>query len=234
MGRGGRQQQHSSRKLPDSSKELHDFLHLLYGPRWLASLRDALLQPVTHCALRNLLLSKTPATSLAAGAMQEWFTAPGIACYRCAGLVWRGGPNPSELQVHADPRNDCTSVIAPPRARGRRGRGGPPLNPNPVPPQHPKPHTPVQSLCSSYQSMQAVCAIARSLNPQTPFRCTRRRLNDVGPYDPPPREPGTGLCCYYWLDFGSILPVLLLQAGPGCTVLDMCAAPGAPAPHLHA
>ena len=34
------------------------------------------------------------------------------------------------------------------------------------------------------------------------------------------------LLSWYWLDEASLLPVLLLDPRPGCTVLDMCAAPG--------
>eukprot|EP00877_Chromochloris_zofingiensis_P001035 jgi/Chrzof1/10932/Cz05g17200.t1 len=45
-------------------------------------------------------------------------------------------------------------------------------------------------------------------------------------HPPPSRDPDTQLKEYYWLDFASVLPPLLLDVQPGHVVLDMCAAPG--------
>ena len=42
----------------------------------------------------------------------------------------------------------------------------------------------------------------------------------------PRPDSQTRLLSWYWLDEASLLPVLLLDPRPGCTVLDMCAAPG--------
>ena len=43
---------------------------------------------------------------------------------------------------------------------------------------------------------------------------------------PSPKKTANGCLSYYLLDAASILPVLALDVGPSCTVLDMCAAPG--------
>lgn len=65
-----------------------------------------------------------------------------------------------------------------------------------------------------------------------------RRVCQVGPitcyrfpeppatYPPPPSCPYTQLKQWYWLDFASVLPPLLLGVAPHHVVLDMCAAPG--------
>jgi hypothetical protein len=45
-------------------------------------------------------------------------------------------------------------------------------------------------------------------------------------YPPPPSCPYTQLKQFYWLDFASVLPPLLLGVQPHHVVLDMCAAPG--------
>lgn len=45
-------------------------------------------------------------------------------------------------------------------------------------------------------------------------------------YPPPPSCPYTQLKQWYWLDFASVLPPLLLGVAPHHVVLDMCAAPG--------
>lgn len=57
--------------------------------------------------------------------------------------------------------------------------------------------------------------------------CSVARYHPVnGVYPPPTTDSATALKAYYWLDFASLLPPLLLGAQPGETVLDMCAAPG--------
>ncbi len=47
----------------------------------------------------------------------------------------------------------------------------------------------------------------------------RRRVQDAGPYAPPPNDPTTGLRTHYWLDAASLVPALLLEPRPGCKVL---------------
>nr|AEE61672.1 unknown [Dendroctonus ponderosae] len=42
----------------------------------------------------------------------------------------------------------------------------------------------------------------------------------------PPKRGSTEVLNYYLMDGGSILPVLALDLKPGCSMLDMCAAPG--------
>ncbi|XP_050295347.1 5-methylcytosine rRNA methyltransferase NSUN4 [Anthonomus grandis grandis] len=49
--------------------------------------------------------------------------------------------------------------------------------------------------------------------------------NNFSSFEPSGRA-STGVLNYYIMDGGSILPILALDLTPGCTVLDLCAAPG--------
>lgn len=42
----------------------------------------------------------------------------------------------------------------------------------------------------------------------------------------PAKKASTGVLNYYLMDGGSVLPILALDLKPGCSMLDMCAAPG--------
>lgn len=49
---------------------------------------------------------------------------------------------------------------------------------------------------------------------------------DLTDFLPAKRDLQTGKLSYYLMDAGSILPILALDLFPGCSVLDMCSAPG--------
>lgn len=55
-------------------------------------------------------------------------------------------------------------------------------------------------------------------------RSEEHAANDA--YPPPKPDAYLNLKPYYWMDFASVLPPLLLAPQPGSAVLDMCAAPG--------
>lgn len=50
-------------------------------------------------------------------------------------------------------------------------------------------------------------------------------MDNYSDFDPA-KKASTGVLNYYLMDGGSILPILALDLRPGCSMLDMCAAPG--------
>jgi len=57
--------------------------------------------------------------------------------------------------------------------------------------------------------------------------CRVYKLPDGVQSGPPPSlNASKGVHTHYWMDLASVLPAMLLNAGPGMNVLDMCAAPG--------
>lgn len=56
--------------------------------------------------------------------------------------------------------------------------------------------------------------------------CVCRHPQPPDSYPPPPDCPYTQLRQFYWMDFASVLPPLLLAPQPHHAVLEMCAAPG--------
>jgi hypothetical protein len=74
----------------------------------------------------------------------------------------------------------------------------------------------------------SIAAAKRALTPRLaprPHRSSQEHV-EKDAYPPPTPDAYLGLKPYYWLDFASVLPPLLLGVQPGASVLDMCAAPG--------